>query len=206
MKKILLFAPLCLLFCSLSECTQLEPYETEDSGRGTIWLDINGDTYGWDWVRYNSTNMDYDVYPDHGLYKLDYYVWIAPEYDSSFGSMRLDMLLTGTGELETGVKYEFGKWDAFPKLNESFPVLYASLYTSLGSAHSMDGWVMFRKIEPGSTSSSMVLCGDFEFTAKAEDGTIFAAENGTFDMNASFSSYSYPPDWIVAVPGAETED
>lgn len=206
MKKLLFLVPLCILFCSLSECTQLEPYETEDRGRGTVWLDVDGETYGRDWGRYNSASGYYYVYPDHGLYKLDYYVWIAPEYDSSLGSMRLDILLTGTGELETGVKYEFDEWNAYPRLDESFPVLYASLYTSVGFAHSLDGWVVFRKIEPGSTSSSMVLCGDFEFTAKTEDGTIFVAENGTFDMNASYSSYSYPPDWIGAVTGSETGD
>lgn len=203
MKKILLFAPLCLLFCSLSECTQLEPYETEDSGRGTIWLDVDGETYGRDRGRYNSARVDYDIYPDYGLYKLECRIWVKPEYNSSLDTVRLDMLLTGTGELETGVKYEFGEWNAYPQLDECFPVSYVSL----GSARSLGGWVMFRKIEPGLTSSSMIICGDFEFTVKnEEDGTISVVENGTFDMNASFSSYSYPPDWIVAVPGAETED
>lgn len=202
MKKLLFLLPLCILFCSLSECTQLEPYETEDSGRGTIWLDIDGETYGRDRVRYNSARVDYDIYPDYDLYKLECRIWVKPEYNTSLGSVRFDMLLTGTGELETGVKYEFDEWNAYPRLDESFPVSYVSL----GLAHSVDGWVVFRKIEPGLTSSSMVICGDFEFTVKDEDGTITVVENGTFDMNASYSFYSYPPDWIGAVTGSETGD
>ena len=149
-----------------------------DTSKGnlTVSFRVNGDMFKCEAVGKNSESpMRVAYYNDTFL---DIRARSSMQKDEAKDGLLL-LTISDTETIKTGIKYPLGYYTGQSEDRVSDPPVY---FGGFDNYRSIDGWIKLRKIKKSKDQEGyLIICGNFEFTARNEDGETIEITGGTFD-------------------------
>ena len=173
-KRLSAVAAIILCVISMTGCDRT----LRDTSKGnlTVSFRVNGDMFKCEYVNQNNESPMRVAYYN-GTF-LDIRA-VSTMETNAFKEGVLTLTISDTEPIETGKKYPLGYYTGQSEDRVAEPPVY---FGGFNEYRSVDGWLKLRKIKNYKDKNGyLVISGNFEFTARNEDGETIEITGGTFD-------------------------
>ena len=176
MKAKHLSAAAAIVFCVISMTGCDRTLRDTSKGNLTVSFRVDGDMFKCEYVNQNNESPMRVAYYN-GTF-LDIRA-VSTMETNAFKEGVLTLTISDTEPIETGKKYPLGYYTGQSEDRVAEPPVY---FGGFNEYRSVDGWIKLRKIKNYKDKNGyLVISGNFEFTARNEDGETIEITGGTFD-------------------------
>ena len=176
MKTKYLYAVAAIILCVISMTGCDRTLRDTSKGNLTVSFRVNGDMFKCEYVNDNNES------PMRVAYYNDTFLDIravSTMERNAFKEGVLTLTISDTEPIETGMKYPLEYYTGQSEDRVAEPPVY---FGGFNEYRSVDGWIKLRKIKNYKDKNGyLVISGNFEFTARNEDGDTIEITGGTFD-------------------------
>ena len=176
MKTKYLYAVAAIILCVISMTGCDRTLRDTSKGNLTVSFRVNGDMFKCEYVNQNNES------PMRVAYYNDTFLDIravSTMETNAFKEGVLTLTISDTEPIETGKKYPLEYYTGQSEDRVAEPPVY---FGGFNEYRSVDGWIKLRKIKNYKEKDGyLVISGNFEFTARNEDGETIEITGGTFD-------------------------
>lgn len=165
-----------LIFLAASLCSCDRTLRDTSKGNLTVSFRVNGDMFKCEYVNENNES------PMRVAYYNDTFLDIRANSYMERNAVKegvLMLTISDTEPIETGKKYPLEYYTGQSDDRVAEPPVF---FGGFNEYRSVDGWIKLRKIRNYKDKNGyLVISGNFEFTARNEDGETIEITGGTFD-------------------------